>query len=62
MLDEKQNALEAIPIAEKDPRIDTLHRGDHSFNSLIDMLHAKIKLIDQQVEEEIPLIEKWLRR
>lgn len=49
MMDEKQNAIEALPIAEKDPRIDTLYRGDHSFNSLVEMLQAKILLIEQQI-------------
>jgi hypothetical protein len=56
--DEKQNVLEAIPVAEKDIRLDTLHRGDHSFHPLMEMLHEKIKLTDRQIDVEIPLLKK----
>jgi len=60
--DEKQNALDAVIIAGKDARLETLYRVDHSFSKLTDMLHAKIELIDKQIAEEIPKLEKNLKR
>ena len=49
LVEEKENTLQAMPIAQKDPRIDTLHRGDHSFHSLRAMMQAKIQLLNMQI-------------
>ena len=56
--DERDNALEAIEIAMKDPRVETIWRGDHSFNAICDMLEAKIILCDSQLECDIPKLRK----
>ncbi len=54
-----ENTREALPIAEKDKRLDTWHRGDHSFNHLDDMLNAKIALTEKQINEKLPA---WVKK
>lgn len=54
--DELQNTLEALPISEKDTRLETLHRGDHSFSRLSEMLEAKIALTEKQIREKLPVL------
>ena len=54
LTDEKYNTLLALPIAQMDPRIETLHRRDHSFSRLGDMLEAKIDLLDEQMKCCVP--------
>jgi len=57
LYDEKENVKEATPISKKDARIETLHRGDHSFSKLGDMMDAKIDLLEQQIKVEIPKLK-----
>lgn len=54
-----ENAHEALPIVEKDKRLDTWHRGDHSFNHLYDMLVEKIVLTEKQITEKMPV---WIKK
>lgn len=55
LLDEKQNTLLSLPIAQKDARLE-IQRGDFSFYSLVNMMNAKLDLLEKQITERLPEI------
>ena len=57
LLDEKQNTLESLPIAQRDTRME-VQRGDFSLYTLVDMMRAKLELLDVQIEVRLPELEK----
>ena len=48
--DERENAAEALPVAEADVRLDFHYGGDHTFPHLVDMLQAKLELLEGELE------------
>lgn len=56
LFDEQENTREALPVAQADPRVETVHRGDHSFHRILDMLEEKVRLLDRQMDEELPAL------
>ena len=52
--DERQNVAEALPIAEADMRLDCYYAPDVSFSHLSDMMRAKSKIIDWEINEYLP--------
>ena len=57
--DEKQNAADALPLAEADMRLDCYYGGDHCFSHMADMIRAKLKLIDGEINQYLPSL--WTR-
>ncbi len=45
--DERQNALDAVPLYRQAPWLDTAARTDGRFASCVDMIEAKVRLIDE---------------
>lgn len=56
LLDEWQNAREALPLAQADVRLDFYYGGDHTFPHLEDMLQAKIKLVRAEIDQFLPSV------
>jgi hypothetical protein len=54
--DELENARGAVPVLEADVRLDSWHRGDHSFNHMIDMLNEKIQMTERDLREVLPSV------
>ena len=54
LLDEQANAREALPVAEKDMRLDWYYGGDHTFPHAVDMLRAKLTLIEHELDTFLP--------
>ncbi|MHC4799954.1 MAG: hypothetical protein ACYTF1_25235, partial [Planctomycetota bacterium] len=58
MLDEKANATDALPVAKADMRLDFYYGNGHSFHHLLDVLQAKLKLIEYEINQFLPSIAK----
>ena len=58
LMDERANATEALPVMEKDVRLDFYYGGDHTFSHGADMIRAKLDLINQEIEEFLPALAK----
>jgi hypothetical protein len=56
LLDEKANAMAALPLAEADIRLDSYFGGDHSFSHTTDMIRAKLELLEKDLTEFLPSI------
>ena len=56
--DERQNAADALPVAEADMRLDSYYGGDHSFCHMTDMIRAKLAIIDSEINEYLPSLWK----
>jgi hypothetical protein len=52
--DERQNVLEALPIAEADIRLDCYYTLDVSFSHLCDMMRAKLEILDGEIHTYLP--------
>lgn len=58
LLDEQENARQALPVAEADMRLDFYYGGDHTFPHTADMLRAKLELIRRELDEFLPSLER----
>ena len=58
LLDEKANAAEALPVMEADMRLDFYYGGDHTFEHGADMIRAKLKIIDDEIDTVLPEMAK----
>jgi hypothetical protein len=56
LLDEKANAAEALPVMEADMRLDFYYGSDHTFSHGADMIQAKLKIIDHEINEFLPAL------
>jgi hypothetical protein len=56
LLDEKANAAEALPVMEKDMRLDFYYGGDHTFSHGSEMIRAKLEILDKEIGEFLPLL------
>jgi hypothetical protein len=54
MLDEKQNTEQARPVMARDTRLDYYYGGDHSFSHGVDVLDAKLKVLDSELNQFLP--------
>ena len=61
LLDEKANAAEALPVMEKDMRLDFYYGGDHTFSHGSEMIRAKLEILDKEIGEFLPLLARTLR-
>lgn len=51
---EKQNTEQALPVMAGDMRLDFYYGSDHSFSHGVDVLKAKLKLIESEISEFLP--------
>lgn len=58
LLDEQANATAALPLMQADMRLDWYYGADHSFPHGEEMLKAKLKIIDQEINEYLPALAK----
>ncbi len=56
--DEKENAVAALPVAQADVRLDFYYGGDHTLKHTVDMLRAKTKLIDSEINDLLPRLQR----
>lgn len=56
--DERQNATEALPLAETDMRLDCYYGLDHCFSHMADMVQAKLKIIDGEINAYLPSLRQ----
>lgn len=54
LLDERVNAEQALPIVEADMRLDCYYGIDHAFPHMADMIRAKLKILDREIDETLP--------
>ncbi len=54
--DERANAEAALPLVERDMRLDFYYGGDHTFPHAADMIHAKLKLLETELNGFLPQI------
>lgn len=59
--DERQNAAEALPLAEADMRLDCYYGGDHCFSHMADLVRAKRTLIDDEIDRYLPSLRAALK-
>ena len=52
--DERDNTIAALPVMKADTRLDFYYGSDHSFPHGLDMLNAKLKLIEQEITVYLP--------
>jgi hypothetical protein len=60
LLDERENTRAAVPLMEADVRLDPYYGGDHNFSHGLAMLRAKLTLLDQEVGDFLPSVERRL--
>lgn len=58
--DELANARGALGIAEADMRLDCYYGGDHTFSHMTDMVQAKIEILEREIGEFLPSLERRL--
>ncbi len=58
--DEKQNTEQALPVMAGDMRLDFYFGGDHSFSHGVDVLNAKLKIIERELSRFLPGLAKQL--
>lgn len=58
--DELANARAALPVAQKDVRLDWYFGGDHTFPHAVDMLEAKIAMTQKEIGEFLPSVAEKL--
>ena len=56
--DEKQNVAEALPIVEADMRLDCYYAPDVSFSHISDIIRAKTKILNHEINEYLPSMWK----
>lgn len=58
LIDEKANALEALPVMEGDMRLDFYYGGDHTFSHGADMIRAKIQILEKEIDDFLPALAR----
>jgi hypothetical protein len=58
--DEKRNTEEARSLLEQDMRLDPYYGGDHTFSHGVEMIDAKLKLLNEEIRDYLPLLESQL--
>ena len=55
---EKTNTADALPVMQGDMRLDFYFGGDHSFHHGVDVLRAKLAIMDTEINETLPALAK----
>ena len=61
LLDEKENTQQALPVMAGDMRLDFYFGGDHCFSHGVDVLEAKLKLIQGELNDFLPKLASEFR-
>ncbi len=56
LLDEKANTETALPLVERDMRLDCYYGIDHAFPHTADMIRAKLRLLEEEIGETLPAV------
>ena len=56
--DERANCEAALPLAERDMRLDPYYGGDHTFSHSADMIKAKLEIMKTELNEFLPKVAK----
>jgi hypothetical protein len=62
LLDEKANAEAALPLVERDMRLDCYYGTDHRFSHMADMIRAKLGLLEAEIGAILPDIGRRCER
>lgn len=60
LLNEKANTIDALPVVEADMRLDFYYGGDHTFPHAADMIRAKLKLLEHEINVFLPSLANKL--
>ncbi|MCA9450134.1 MAG: hypothetical protein KC931_23630, partial [Candidatus Omnitrophica bacterium] len=58
--DEKENTEAALPLMKLDVRLDPYYGSDHSFSHGVDMIEAKLDILQGEIENYLPSVKKRL--
>ena len=58
LLDEKANAADALPVMEKDMRLDFHYGGDHTFSHGAEMIREKLQILEKEIDEFLPSLAR----
>ncbi len=58
--DERENTEAAIPLLEKDVRLDPYYGSDHSFAHGVEIIAAKMEILDHEIEIYLPSVAEKL--
>ncbi len=56
LLDEQANTQAALPLVERDMRLDCYYGTDHAFPHAADMIRAKLQLLEKEIGQTLPAI------
>ena len=56
LLDEKANTETALPLVERDMRLDCHYGFDHAFPHAADMIRAKLRLLEEEIGKTLPAL------
>jgi hypothetical protein len=60
--DEQRNTEEALPLLQRDMRLDPYYGGDHTFSHGETMIEAKLKILDGEIKKYLPSLEMKLSK
>ncbi|MCI0332747.1 MAG: hypothetical protein L0228_05950 [Planctomycetes bacterium] len=60
--DEKRNAEESRPLLERDMRLDPYYGSDHTFSHGLEMIDAKLLLLEDEIRNYLPSLKAKLSR
>ena len=58
--DELDNTTQALPLIQADMRLDCYYGGDHTFSHAADMIQAKLKILQQELDQFLPSLKQEL--
>jgi hypothetical protein len=62
LVDEQTNTAEALPLLQRDMRLDPYYGGDHTFSHGEDMIQAKLAILQEEISQYLPSLEEKLSR
>ena len=57
---ERANTITALPLVQIDMRLDCYYGGDHTFPHAADMIQAKLGILQQELDQFLPSLERQL--
>lgn len=58
LIDERANALEALPVMENDMRLDFYYGGDHTFSHGGETIRAKLQILEKEINDFLPALAR----
>ncbi|MBN1909970.1 MAG: hypothetical protein JW818_09545 [Pirellulales bacterium] len=60
--DEQENAQAALPLVQRDMRLDFYYGGDHTFPHAADMIRAKLERLQEEIKVFVPSVKAALKK